>query len=146
MPSIHIYTVGKLSGALFELVEEYEKRLRSSYQVEWHAVKTGTKDRENISLKKLLSDKRFVVLDEHGKSIRSTDITEYMRQMKNAGHSSMHFVIGGSYGLSSEIINQAHQVWSFGHITLPHQLAKLILIEQLYRADSIERGLQYHHD
>jgi len=86
-----------------------------------------------------------VLLDERGDGMRSEDFSHWIEQKKNHSESII-FVIGGSYGVDLEIFSQtAHQKLKLSDFVVPHSLALLILLEQLYRAEEISKGSRYHH-
>ena len=86
----------------------------------------------------------IVALDGKGKMLSSEDLAEYIEKKEISGISEISFVIGGSNGLSKTILDSADIVVSFGKITYPHQLFRVVLSEQIYRAFTIIKGLPYH--
>ncbi|MBI5519422.1 MAG: 23S rRNA (pseudouridine(1915)-N(3))-methyltransferase RlmH [Desulfovibrio sp.] len=89
-----------------------------------------------------------VVLDERGETWSSRELAVKLKVWEDAAHSPW-FLVGGAYGLSDEVRERARSggaLFSLGRITLPHELARVVLLEQLYRAASINKGLPYHHD
>ncbi len=85
-----------------------------------------------------------VVLDIQGHPLSSADWSHQFDQLTAAGYGRLVFVLGGSNGLHPELIRKAEFRWSFGPLTLPHQLARIVLLEQLYRGIRISRGEPYH--
>ncbi|MCA1688143.1 MAG: 23S rRNA (pseudouridine(1915)-N(3))-methyltransferase RlmH, partial [Actinobacteria bacterium] len=86
-----------------------------------------------------------VALDrEKGKPLSSEDLARRLSSLGGSGRSHVAFVLGGPLGLSPEVLSRADERLSFGPITLPHALARVVLLEQLYRAVKIERGEKYH--
>ena len=143
---IHIYTHGPHSKEYLPLINEYEKRISRYAQIIWIRTKGNDKKSENDYLKKALGDKKpYVVLDEHGINIATIDIVNEFSKTMQSGSPIIHLVIGGAYGLDEEIIRGAIFKWAFGHITLPHQLVRLITIEQIYRALAVINKHPYHH-
>lgn len=89
-----------------------------------------------------------VVLDERGETWSSRELAERLRAWEDAARTPW-FIVGGAYGLSDEVRQRAKAggaLFSLGRITLPHELARVVLLEQLYRAASLNKGLPYHHD
>lgn len=84
-----------------------------------------------------------IALDIDGKEMSSTELSEQLEKLEK-NHSTISFVIGGSYGLSQQVKQRAELRLSFGKITLPHQLCRVVLCEQLYRACTIRRNVPYH--
>ena len=86
----------------------------------------------------------IICLDSKGKMLSSPEIADFIGKKKLSGESEITFVIGGSNGLSQEILSKAQLTLSFGKITYPHQLFRVVLTEQIYRALTILEGLPYH--
>lgn len=95
-------------------------------------------------LKKLPANAFVIALAIKGKQMPSEDFAEKIRELATYGHSDIAFIIGGSNGLSDEVLLRADFQLSFSKFTFPHQLMRLILIEQIYRAFKIMRGEPYH--
>ena len=134
----------KNSGAYAELIAEYEKRLRKPFQIEWEFVD------EDKLMKKLekwpFNSLNFVICcDERGKNISSD---EYSACLSDAFLNSRDVIIliGGAYGFSDEIRNHSDLVWSFSRLVFPHQLFRVMVVEQIYRAQEIFLEKPYHHD
>ena len=87
----------------------------------------------------------MIYLDrEKGKQHTSEGLALSLEDLGLSGRSHAAFVIGGPLGVSTEVLQRADELWSFGEITLPHALARVVLLEQLYRAVKIQRGEKYH--
>lgn len=86
----------------------------------------------------------IVVLDRHGNNYSSEDWSRQFTRLEAEAFGRLVFIIGGSYGLDESIQKQASLKWSFGPLTLPHQLARIVLAEQIYRGIRIARGEPYH--
>ena len=95
-------------------------------------------------LKKIKPDDYVYVLAIKGKMLTSEELAESMRQAVTYGKSTLVFVIGGSLGTSEAVNQRADHLISFGHMTLPHQLIRLVLSEQIYRSYRIQNGHAYH--
>lgn len=95
-------------------------------------------------LKKLPANAFVIALAIKGKQMPSEDFAEKIRELATYGHSDIAFIIGGSNGLSDEVLLRSDFQLSFSKFTFPHQLMRLILIEQIYRAFKIMRGEPYH--
>lgn len=87
-----------------------------------------------------------ILLDEHGKEPTSRQLAKMVRDWTEAPNQTPVFIIGGPFGLSDEVKQAARHTMSLSRMTLPHELARLLLLEQLYRAGEILRGSPYHHD
>jgi 23S rRNA (pseudouridine1915-N3)-methyltransferase len=136
-----VLAVGKLRDAwVQEGCEEYARRVRPKLPFEVVEV------RDDADLAKRIEKIRGQVwaLDERGKQLSSEELAQKMSALMNAGEAGVTFLIGGADGLPQPIVKKANFHWSLGRLTLPHRLARLILLEQLYRALSIVRGEPYH--
>lgn len=104
------------------------------------------KEREGECILKLLQPSDMVVLlDEHGKELRSIELAQWLsRQQQNARR--LVFVIGGPYGFSPNVYQRANDKLSLSRLTFSHQMVRLIFTEQLYRACTIIKGEPYHHE
>lgn len=149
---IRILTVGKKPDAwLAEGLARYEKRLKRPFNVEWvylpHSPLKTSQARQDESerLLKRLKDTEFVVLlDERGKALDSPALAEALQRPLDSSR-PVTFVIGGAYGVDQRLFERADMVWSLSPLVFPHQLVRLILIEQVYRAQEIVAGNPYHH-
>jgi len=150
-----IVAVGRLKGWTAEGCADYAKRLRRHFPVEIVEVPEEDMNRRSPEevlaaegsriLKRLPADAHVISLDrERGKRLPSEGLARRLDTLGLAGRSHVAFVLGGPLGLSSEVLGEADESWSFGEITLPHALARVTLLEQLYRAVKIQRGEKYH--
>lgn len=149
---INIICVGKIKERFFtDGIDEYKKRLSKFCDFSIIEVAEAS-NIENLNKKaeaegKLLSSKAsgvIVCLDGKGKLLSSEEIAEFIKEKQVSGNSTISFIIGGSNGLSKEVLDKADLVLSFGKITFPHQLFRVVLTEQIYRAFTIIAGLPYH--
>ena len=100
---------------------------------------------ERLRLLKYIRDDAYVIaLAIHGKEFDSLQMASSIEQLALRGKSSLVFVIGGSLGLSDEILKRADEAWSFSKLTFPHQLMRIILLEQIYRSYRIIQHEPYH--
>ena len=135
----------KNAGWGLEACEEYEKRLRKPYDIRWEFC-----DEEKL-LKRLhewpfVKGKELVICcDERGENISSV---EFSRKLDGAFANGREVVIliGGAYGFSPEVREKADFCWSFSKLVFPHMIARLIVAEQIYRAQEISHGGKYHHE
>jgi 23S rRNA (pseudouridine1915-N3)-methyltransferase len=156
---IHIISVGKLKERyLTQGIAEYAKRLSSYAKMditevpdekapehlsEQEAERIKQKEGERI-LAKIPDDAYVIALAIEGKMKSSEQFAESLDKLATYGKSKIAFVIGGSLGLSKQVMERADEVLSFSRMTFPHQLMRLILLEQIYRAFRINRGEPYH--
>ena len=156
---IKIVTVGKLKEKyLKDGIAEYSKRLSRFANLEMiELADEKTPDRasnsENQKILELegtrilskIADRDFViVLAIEGKTLSSEEFSKQLEQAPINGFSTLTFVIGGSLGISPQVKKRANLSISFGRLTLPHQLMRLVLVEQIYRAFTIQQGSPYH--
>ena len=150
-----IVTVGKLRGWAAEGSEDYLKRLRRYFPVEVAEVAEEDMNRRSPEevlsaeasrlLKRIPSGAYVIALDrEKGEPLSSEELARRLEALGVSGRSHVAFVLGGPLGLSPELLGQSDEMLSFGRMTLPHALARVVLLEQLYRAAKIERGERYH--
>lgn len=149
---IKIICVGKLKEAYFrDAVTEYQKRLSKYAKVELIEVADEKTDDAHVALTKekdrilsLLSDKDYVItLEIEGKSYDSVTFASFLEEAEMR-HGTLAFVIGGSCGLHSSIKERANVALSFSSFTFPHQLFRVMLLEQIYRAYKIRNHEAYH--
>ena len=156
---IKVVTVGKLKEKyLKDGIAEYSKRISRFAKfemIELSDKKTPDKASESENQKILeiegqrilskIADRDFViVLAIEGKTFFSEEFSKQLEETSIKGFSTLTFIIGGSLGLSSSVKNRANLSVSFGRLTLPHQLMRLVLVEQIYRAFTIQQGFPYH--
>ena len=135
-----------------EGIERYEKRLRAPFLVEWglmpHSSLEGDRARLEESeriLSRLQPSDYVVLLDERGAALDSPALSQLLSEQLHASHTVV-IIIGGAYGVDQSVHQRAHVVWSLSPLVFPHQLVRLILTEQLYRAQQISIGSAYHHE
>lgn len=156
---ISIVSVGKLKEKyLKQGIAEYLKRLSSYAKVDIIEV-ADEKAPENMSEAEMLEVKRkegerilshisqdtyVITLEIHGKMLSSEQLATKMDELATYGKSKVAFVIGGSLGISEAVQHRSNMALSFSKMTFPHQLMRLILLEQVYRGFRINRGEPYH--
>ena len=150
--AIRIIAIGKKHEVWVEAgIKRYQERLRQPFDVEWlllpHSPREADSARQEESERILakLDDRDYVVLlDERGKEYDSPALSRALEQQLS--HSCrIVLIIGGAYGVSPALHARADLVWSLSPLVFPHQLVRLLLIEQLYRAQEIAAGGSYHH-
>ena len=151
---IIVAAVGKARGPAAELIAEYEARAKRYFPLEVAEVKEEpfrrpgdaprVRDEEGKRLlARIPAGVEIVALHETGKTWTSPKLADYLADLAVGASPGAAFVVGGAYGLSDEILRRARHQLSLGAFTLPHELARLILAEQLYRAGTIQRGEPY---
>jgi 23S rRNA (pseudouridine1915-N3)-methyltransferase len=88
----------------------------------------------------------LILMDERGQSHRTTEWAQALKKIRDQGTSELFFAVGSSYGFSEDLRKEAHALWSLGPQTLPHELARVVLTEQIYRSFSLLLGHPYHHE
>jgi 23S rRNA (pseudouridine1915-N3)-methyltransferase len=104
------------------------------------------KQEGTLFLKKITSQDVVVLLDECGQIFSSVAFSQFIQQRLNSGCKNVIFLIGGAYGFSEELYNRANFTLSMSKMTFPHKIARLLFVEQLYRAFTILKGEPYHHE
>lgn len=149
MPMITILAVGKKTdGDLINAIEGYQKRLRAPFNVKWlsiqYSAKNGVAARQDES-ERLLSHIKpsdyVILLDERGRQLTSPEFSDALVDRGN-----VVIVIGGAYGVNEALRSRANLMVSLSKMVFPHQLVRLILIEQVYRAQAIHEHHPYHHE
>lgn len=156
--NIKVLAIGKTdSKPLQILISEYEKRLKHYVRFELVAI-PDIKNVKNLSevqqkekegelvLKKLAPTDILVLLDEKGKQFSSIDFSKYLQKRMNSGIKQLVFAIGGPYGFSDAVHQKASGKISLSKMTFSHQMVRLFVVEQVYRAFTILRNEPYHHE
>ena len=157
--NIEIITIGKLKEQYWvDAIKEYSKRISRFANVSIVELKesklpenASPRDEENVKLEegrsilKAIKDDCYVItLEILGKQLDSVELADKMAKLALEGHSNIAFVIGGSLGLSPEVSQRANFKLSFSKMTFPHQMMRVILLEQIYRAFKINNHETYH--
>ncbi len=154
---IEFWSIGKQHDSYVkEGVDLFSKRISHYYPIEWKIVPniknagafTGAqlKDKEaEMILPMVKKDMILFVLDEKGKNIDSPMLGQKIQYQAEVGSKILVFLVGGAFGVNEAVLKQATFVWSISKLVFPHQLVRLILAEQVYRACSINNNEKYHH-
>lgn len=155
--NIKLLAIGKTDHkALQELISAYEHRLKHYIKFELEIIpdiknaknlsEAQQKDKEGEAiLKKLNATDAMLLLDENGKQYSSVDFSSFLQKKMNSGIKQLVFVIGGPYGFSKAVYQKAQGKISLSKMTFSHQMVRLFVVEQLYRAFTILRNEPYHH-
>ena len=142
---IKIIAGGKKSaGWVLEAQQEYEKRLKKPFDIRWEIY-------EEEKLVKKLANWEFkpqelvILADERGANISPVELSEKLVKAFNASREVV-VIIGGAFGGSDEVRERADFVWSFSRLVFPHMLMRVMMVEQIYRAQEIAHGGKYHHE
>lgn len=154
---ISLWTIGKAhENYVKEGIEDFTRRISHYYSVDWIILPppknagllsvADFKKKEGTAILQLLKqDDYLVALDERGTALSSEELSRSIAQRANESVKTLVFLIGGAFGLHEEVLQRANYKWSLSRLTFPHQLVRLILAEQVYRACSIARNEKYHH-
>lgn len=150
--SITVLAIGKKHESwVAEGIERYTKRLRKPYGVSWkllpHSSKEHDAARDEESAKILTSltpAQHVILLDERGTNISSPQLASHLQKQFDSGRGVV-MIIGGAYGVNAELRARADFTWSLSRLVFPHQLVRLVLAEQVYRAQEISASRPYHH-
>ncbi len=154
---IHLWSIGKNHEPYIKPgVQEFTTRIAKYYPVQWNIIplpknagmmsEMDLKRKEGeIILDWLGKDDYLVALDERGKQMSSEELAGFIQKRSNESNKNLVFLIGGAFGLDEAVLKRANYTWSLSRLVFPHQLVRLILAEQLYRACSILKNEKYHH-
>ncbi|MBW1707696.1 MAG: 23S rRNA (pseudouridine(1915)-N(3))-methyltransferase RlmH [Deltaproteobacteria bacterium] len=155
MLKIKIIVVDRTRSAFLKQGETfYLKRLERYAKTEWVEVKPasikkgrptfGILDAEGVSIAKNLVSRDYIIaLDRSGKAYDSEELALHIEKL-SLTHDRLTFVVGGPLGLSKTILDRSHEIFSLSRLTLTHEMSRLLLLEQLYRAFTIIKGEKYH--
>ena len=149
---IAIIAIGKRHEPwLVDGIAHYEQRMTRAWQLQWKLLPASQRSsdaarrEESQQILRALSPQAYVVLlDERGTMLDSPALSRSLHQPMAQGK-SLVLIIGGAYGVTEAVMERANLVWSLSRLVFPHQLVRLILVEQLYRAQQIAAGHPYHH-
>jgi len=154
---IQFWSIGKSNEPYVKPgVEDFTKRISNYFKVEWNIIpvprnagmmsEMDLKKKEGeLVLQWLNKDDYLVVLDERGKQLSSEGLAEFIQGRANESTKKIIFLIGGAFGVDDLIFKRANFKWSLSQLVFPHQLVRLILAEQVYRACTILKNEKYHH-
>ncbi|WP_191089713.1 23S rRNA (pseudouridine(1915)-N(3))-methyltransferase RlmH [Nesterenkonia ebinurensis] len=151
--SISVVAVGKKHESwVAEGIERYSKRLRKPYDLSWKLLPHSSRehdaarDEESAKILSALTPHQHVILlDERGTDISSPKLAARLQRQFDTARGVV-LIIGGAYGVNAELQARADFTWSLSQLVFPHQLVRLILAEQIYRAQEISAGRPYHHE
>ena len=143
----HVFVIGKPKLDFARLgVEEYAARLRPYAPVELHWLKATTQAGESLALLERSKGMFRIVLDERGEQVASRAVAKKLADWEMHGPRDLAFLIGGADGHTDEVRQAAGWRWALSKLTLQHELALVVMLEQLYRACTIRAGHPYHRD
>lgn len=154
---IQFWSIGKKhEDYVLKGVTEFTGRLQKYYPTEWKiiappknagqlSINELKKKEGELLLSLLQKDDYLVALDERGKQFDSEQLAKFIQQRANESNKNVIFLIGGAFGIDETVMSRANAKWSLSPLTFPHQLVRLILSEQVYRACTIIKNEKYHH-
>ncbi len=152
-----IIAIGRLRrGILTEGCHHYQQRLEPYAKVEVLELKEGRGDAERVralesagmlaAAQAADSNRYLVALDERGRSWRTSELAAHVSDLELRGTSRITFLLGGAEGHHQTLRDEAQEVWRLSSLTLPHEMARLLLLEQLYRIETLRAGHPYHRE
>ena len=154
---ISFWSIGKNNEAYVKTgVTDFTQRISNYFKVEWNIIpvpknagmlsEMDLKKKEGeIILQWLGKDDYLIALDERGEQLTSESLAGFIQKRANESKKNLVFLIGGIYGLDETVLKKANYKWSLSKLTFPHQLVRLMLAEQVYRACTIIKNEKYHH-
>jgi 23S rRNA (pseudouridine1915-N3)-methyltransferase len=154
---ISFWSIGKANEAYVKTgVEDFTQRISKYFKIQWSIIpvpkNAGMMSEMDLKKKEgemildwLTKDDYLVALDENGKQMSSEGLAQFIQVRGNESTKHIVFLIGGAFGLDEMVLKRANFKWSLSPLTFPHQLVRLILAEQVYRACSILKNEKYHH-
>ena len=155
---MQFWTIGKAHEKYVrDGIELFTQRINRYFPAEWNIIPTPKnagmmsemdllKKEGELILDFLKKDDYLILLDERGKQNTSEQFSSFLQERMMERQKNMVFLIGGAYGVSKELMARANYTWSLSKLVFPHQLVRLILSEQIYRACTIMRNEKYHHE
>lgn len=151
---IVFYAVGKEhTPDLKHSIDDFTNRIKHYFPVSWKIFPQPKisdhqelmKAESSLILSAVQSGDFLVALDEHGKQMDSPGLATFIEQQSFNSTKEIIFIIGGAFGIHKDLLDKCNFKWSLSKLTFPHQLVRLILAEQIYRACTILRNEKYHH-
>jgi len=155
---LKLLAIGKTDNKnLLQLIDGYQKRLNHYIKFDFEIIpdlknvrnlsESQQKEKEGtLILKNILPTDQLILLDEQGHEFRSIEFSRFLQKKMNAGIKQLVFVIGGPYGFSAAVYQKAQGKVSLSKMTFSHQMIRLFMIEQFYRAFTILKNEPYHHE
>ena len=154
---LQFWSIGKNNESYVKSgVEDFTKRISNYFKVDWTIIpvpknagmmsEVDLKKKEGeMILQWLDKDDYLVVLDERGKQLTSEGLADFIQARANESTKKIVFLVGGAFGVDDVVLKRANFKWSLSQLVFPHQLVRLILAEQVYRACTILKNEKYHH-
>lgn len=137
--NLHIIAIGKKKSEYDEMIREYQKRIVAPF-----GLSIDVNQSETV-VGKIKDNDYVIALDEKGKDFTTAAFAQTIEKLLHTSHKRIVFIIGGAYGLEQAVRDRANMTMCLGKLTLPHEMARLVLTEQLYRVTNLIGGGKYHH-
>jgi 23S rRNA (pseudouridine1915-N3)-methyltransferase len=132
---------------LVSAIDKYQTRLNSYTDFEFELIPPSERFKEsNLILKKLKDDDFVILLDEKGRQLNNSGLAQLISDSQTKSLKRLVFIIGGAYGVNEKLMKRSDRTVSVSGLVFPHQLMRLILVEQLYRSFNMLAGGKYHHE
>ena len=153
-----IITIGKKHDKNIEdFISDFEKRIKANFDLSWTIIasqddsnKERQKEKEGIKIIEILEKENknnfIILLDEKGKEKSTLELSNIFEEKMNTGIGKIIFIIGGAFGIDEKVKEKVNFVMSLSKLVFPHQLVRVILVEQIYRCISIFKNGKYHHE
>jgi len=153
-----IITIGKKHDKnLEDYILDFEKRIKSDFDLSWTILESKDDNSKEVQIKKesekileILNKENknnfIILLDEDGKEKSTIDLANIFEEKKNTGIEKIIFIIGGAFGVNDEVKEKVNLILSLSKFVFPHQLVRVIIVEQIYRCISVLKGSKYHHE
>ncbi|MCY4562719.1 MAG: 23S rRNA (pseudouridine(1915)-N(3))-methyltransferase RlmH [Flavobacteriaceae bacterium] len=144
---IHVFAIGKSNDLVInQLIGRYEKRISRYQKLHYHTIDEAMSDRKTKKLfSKIMINAYIITLTEKGKRLNSLEFSKFLYSQSMMSYRRILFFIGGPYGLSSQFEQKSHYDLSLSAMTFTHQMCRVLLLEQIYRAHTIFNNHPYHH-
>lgn len=131
---------------LDDALADYAKRLSPMVRLDIDVIPaSGVQTESAMIMKRIKSDDHVILLDERGELLSSPELARMLDKLQTSSVRTIVFVLGGAYGVNTEVTERADYTWSLSPLVFPHEMARLIVTEQIYRAYDMNRGGKYHH-
>lgn len=143
---IRIISVGKPHDRHYEpAIADFEQRLSRHVQITWEFIPSSTIAEESAQLMKRSAGATTILLDEKGSHLDNPSLAGYIDRLQNGSVKELFILIGGAFGVTDDVHAHADMVWSLSPLVFPHQIVRLLVVEQLYRTYDILANGKYHH-
>lgn len=137
--NLHILAIGKKRSEYDDMIKEYQKRIVAPFDLSVEVIQSDT------AIERIKAGDYVIALDENGKDFTTIQFSQVIEKLLHVSHKRIVFVIGEAHGLEKSVRERANMTMCLGKLTLPHELARLVLVEQLYRVTNLIGGGKYHH-